>query len=103
MFLKLTLIHLGKVKIRAKKKVVDGVTYLDGSLMCDVDIDICYYRRPEVLAYLNEKFLGRTSKILTLNTLSGKLLIKEAGKIVGQKEEAEMNRITSFIPKLFGP
>ena len=89
-------------KTRAKKKVVDGVTYLDGSLMCDVDLDICYYRRPEVLAYLNDKFVGRTSKILTLNTLSGKLLIKESGKIVGQKEESEMNRITSFIPKVFG-
>ena len=74
-------------KTRAKKKVVDGVTYLDGALMCDVDLDICYYRRPEVLSYLEEKFFGRTSKILTLNTLSGKLLIKESGKIVGQKEK----------------
>ena len=27
-------------KIRAKKKEVDGITYLDGSLMCDVDLDI---------------------------------------------------------------
>ena len=27
-------------KIRAKKKDVNGVTYLDGSLMCDVDLDI---------------------------------------------------------------
>ena len=30
-------------KIRAKKSIVDGVTYLDGSLMMDVDLDICYY------------------------------------------------------------
>lgn len=36
-------------KIRAKKQVVDGVTYLDGSLMCDVDLDICYYNRQKVL------------------------------------------------------
>ena len=34
-------------KARAKKNVVDGVTYLDGDLMCDVDIDVCYYRRQE--------------------------------------------------------
>ena len=27
-------------KIRAKKKVVDDITYLDGSLMMDVDLDI---------------------------------------------------------------
>ena len=89
-------------KIRAKKKVVDGITYLDGSLMCDVDLDICYYRRPEVLQYLEEKFSGNTSKILTLNTLSTRLLIKECGKIVGEKSESEMNEITAIIPKMFG-
>tara|TARA_Y100000593_G_scaffold749_1_gene1442 strand:+ start:66419 stop:68965 length:2547 start_codon:yes stop_codon:yes gene_type:complete len=89
-------------KIRAKKKVVDGVTYLDGALMCDVDLDICYYKRGQVLKYLEEKFEGSTSKILTLNTLSTKLLIKECGKIVGQKPEAEMNEVTAMIPKMFG-
>ena len=64
-------------KIRAKKQVIDGITYLDGSLMCDVDLDICYYNRHKVLEYLENKFKGKTSKILTLNSLSGKLLIKE--------------------------
>ena len=89
-------------KIRAKKQVVDGVTYLDGSLMCDVDLDICYYNRPKVLQYLEEKFKGKTSKILTLNTLSGKLLIKECGKIVDEKSEQEMTEVSSLIPKVFG-
>jgi DNA polymerase III subunit alpha len=89
-------------KIRAKKTVVDGITYLDGSLMCDVDLDICYYRRPEVLKYIEEKFKGKTCKILTFNTLSSKLLIKEIGKIVGMKSEDEMNGVTSMIPKLHG-
>jgi len=89
-------------KIRAKKQVVDGVTYLDGSLMCDVDLDICYYNRPKVLQYLEEKFKGKTSKILTLNTLSGKLLIKECGKIIAEKSEQEMTEVSSLIPKVFG-
>ena len=89
-------------KIRAKKQVVDGITYLDGSLMCDVDLDICYYNRHRVLEYLETKFKGKTSKILTLNTLSGKLLIKECGKIVGEKSEEEMTAISSLIPKVFG-
>lgn len=89
-------------KIRAKKKEVDGVTYLDGSLMCDVDLDICYYRRQEVIKYLDEKFSGKTSKILTLNTLSGKLLMKECGKIVAEKKETEMNEVSGLIPKTFG-
>ena len=89
-------------KIRARKKVVDGVVYLDGSLMCDVDLDICYYNRHRVLKYLEEKFKGRTCKILTLNTLSSKLLIKECGKIAGSKTETEMNEISALIPKVFG-
>jgi DNA polymerase-3 subunit alpha len=89
-------------KTRAKKQIVDGVTYLDGSLMCDVDIDVCYYNRSKVLDYLETKFKGKTSKILTLNTLSGKLLMKECGKIVGGKDESEMNTVSSFIPKVFG-
>jgi len=89
-------------RIRAKKQVVDGITYLDGSLMCDVDLDICYYNRHKVLEYLEDKFKGKTSKILTLNTLSGKLLIKECGKIIGEKSEEEMTAISSLIPKIFG-
>ena len=89
-------------KTRAKKKVVDGVTYLDGSLMCDVDIDVCYHNRQRVLRYLEELFKGRTSKIITFNTLSSKLLIKECGKIVGEKTEQEMNTVSSLIPKVFG-
>ena len=43
-------------KIRAKKQVVDGITYLDGSLMAEVDLDICYYNRHKVLEYLENKF-----------------------------------------------
>jgi DNA polymerase-3 subunit alpha len=89
-------------KTRAKKKIVDGVTYLDGALMCDVDLDLCYYRRQEVIQYLESKFSGKTAKIVTMNTLSGKLLMKECGKIVAGKNETEMNMVSAMIPKLFG-
>tara|TARA_Y100000004_G_scaffold99739_1_gene111773 strand:- start:3958 stop:6570 length:2613 start_codon:yes stop_codon:yes gene_type:complete len=89
-------------KVRAKKKVVKGITYLDGSLMVDVDLDICYYNRQKVISYLNTKFTGKTSKILTLNTLNTKLLVKECGKIVGEHSEQEMNKVSAMIPKVFG-
>lgn len=89
-------------RIRAKKQVVDGVTYLDGSLMCDVDIDICYYNRNKVIQYLESQFQGKTAKILTLNTLSGKLLIKECGKIIAERSEMEMTSVSALIPKVFG-
>jgi len=89
-------------KIRAKKQIVDGITYLDGSLMCDIDVDICYYNRHKVIKFLEQLFSGRTSKILTLTTLSSKLLIKECGKIIEEKAETEMNTVSGLIPKVFG-
>ena len=89
-------------KIRAKKTIVNGITYLDGSLMPDVDLDIGYQDRIRVIEYLQTKFVGKTSKILTFNTLSGRLLIKECGKVVGNKAESEMTRISEMVPKVFG-
>jgi DNA polymerase-3 subunit alpha len=87
---------------RAKKQVVDGVTYLDGKMIADIDSDICYYRRKEVIKYLEEKYPQRTSKMLTVSTLSGKALIKDCGKIIGEKDETEMNKITALFTSKFG-
>lgn len=89
-------------KSRAKKTVVDDITYLDGSLLADVDNDISYDRRGEVIKYIEEKHKGKTCKILTLNTLSSKLCVKECGKIVGGFSEEEVNDISASIPKQFG-
>ncbi len=87
---------------RAKKIIKDDITYLDGSLLPDVDNDISYDRRAEVIKYIEQKHLGKTSKILTLNTLSSKLCIKECGKIVGGFSETDVNEVSDNIPKLFG-
>ena len=89
-------------KSRAKKIEHNGQIYLDGSLLADIDNDISYDRRAEVINYINEKYKGRTSKILTLNTLSGKLCIKECGKIVSELSETRVNEISDSIPKKFG-
>lgn len=89
-------------KSRAKKIVVDGETFLDGSLAPDVDNDIAYERRQEVIKYIEQKYLGKTCKILTLNTLSSKLCIKECGKLVGEMPESTVNEISDLIPKKFG-
>ena len=89
-------------KSRARKIEKGGITYLDGSLLADVDNDIAYERRAEVISYIDRKHPGRTAKILTLNTLSGKLCIKECGKIVGEFSEQEVNQISDTIPKKFG-
>lgn len=89
-------------KSRARKIEKDGISYLDGSLLADVDNDISYERRQEVIRYIENKYPGRTAKILTLNTLSGKLCIKECGKIVGNYSEQEVNVVSETIPKRFG-
>lgn len=89
-------------KTRAKKTVIDGITYLDGSLMPDIDVDFDYYQRYKVLEYVDSKYKGKTAKILTLNSLSSKLDIKEVGKVLGMKSEEEMSMVTSMIPKTHG-
>lgn len=89
-------------KSRAKKIKQDGITYLDGSLLADVDNDIAYEHRQKVIKYIEDKYPSRTCKILTLNTLSSKLCIKECGKLVGNLSEQEVNEVSDFIPKRFG-
>ena len=89
-------------KSRAKKFVYKGETYFDGSLMMDVDNDISYDRRHEVIKYIEEQYAGKTAKILTINTLTGKLCIKECGKIIEELSEDEVNHISSLIPKTHG-
>tara|TARA_R100000008_G_scaffold81978_1_gene65743 strand:- start:2073 stop:4688 length:2616 start_codon:yes stop_codon:yes gene_type:complete len=89
-------------RTRARKIEKNGVTYLDGSLLADVDNDIAYDRRSEVIEYIKRKYKGRTCKILNLVTLSGKLCIKEVGKLVGLLSEDEMNDVSDQIPVVFG-
>ena len=89
-------------KSRARKIEHEGETFLDGSLLADVDNDISYDRRLEVIKYIEKKYKGKTSKILTLNTLSGKLCMKECGKIVAELSEMEVNHISDSIPKHYG-
>ena len=89
-------------KSRAKKTEKDGVVYLDGSLLADVDNDIAYEHRQKVIEYIEKKNPNRTAKILTLNTLSSKLCVKECGKIVGDFSEKDVNLISDFINKKFG-
>jgi len=89
-------------KSRARKIEHEGEVFLDGSLLADIDNDISYDRRAEVIKYIEDKYEGRTSKILTLNTLSSKLCMKECGKIVEELSEIDVNQISDTIPKHFG-
>lgn len=87
---------------RTKLRIENGVTYINGDLAPDVDLDIEQTRRGEVVEFLKEMYPGKVCKISTMSTLSGKSLIKEIGKIVGGYSEEEMKKIADLIPKKFG-
>lgn len=89
-------------KNRAKKINHEGITYLDGSLLPDCDHDIEFQSRQKVIDFINQQFDGQTSKILTLNTLSGKACIKECLKIAEGCSEDEAAYVADSIPKKFG-
>jgi len=52
--------------------------------MPDIDMDFCYARRDEVIAYVNERY-GRdhVSQIITFGTLAAKAAIRDTGRAMG--------------------
>ena len=90
-------------KSRAKR-VTDknGKEFLVGSLLPDVDSDISYDQRHKVISYIEEQHKGKTAKILTFNTFSSKLCIKECVKYFDEASEERAMRISDSIPKLHG-
>ena len=90
-------------KSRAKK-VLDknGKEFLVGSLLPDVDSDISYEKRQQVIKYIEEVHKGKTAKILTFNTFSSKLCVREATKYFDGSKEDEAGRVSDMIPKLHG-
>jgi DNA polymerase-3 subunit alpha len=81
---------------------VDGLTFLEGALMPDVDCDISFEHREKVIEYIENKYSGRTAKILTFNTFSSKLCAREAAKYFLDAKEEEANAISDSIPKIHG-
>lgn len=90
-------------KSRAKKVYdIRNKEFLVGSLLPDVDSDISYEQRKDVIDYINRKHEGRTAKILTFNTFSSKLCIREATKYFDEASEGDANVVSDMIPKLHG-
>ena len=86
---------------RSKVAEVDGVQYLRGSL-ADVDSDFSFKRRKEVIDFLYNKYPGQISKIGTVSTLSGKILIKEVSKAYLNYNETDAKFLADQIDKVFG-
>lgn len=89
-------------KSRAKYKMIDGIKYIDGSLAPDIDQDIDFLRRQEVIDYLQVKYPNRTCKLLTTQTLSSKILIKEVLKKYEEANEEQANYASGLMEKIHG-
>lgn len=88
-------------EVRSKKKVIDGVTYLQGDLAPDVDLNLGG-ARDEIIEWLNKEYEGKVCQIAALGTLTGKVLIKEVYKTLEGVSEQEANRVSNLIDKHFG-
>ncbi|MGM9643150.1 MAG: DNA polymerase III subunit alpha [Eubacteriales bacterium] len=67
--------------------------------MPDFDIDFCYNRRDEVLAYVKEKYgEDRVSQIITFGTLAARAAIRDCGRALGMSY-AEVDEIAKLIPR----
>ena len=87
---------------RTKPKFIDGIMYGDGKAMADFDGDIEYYGRDKCIKRLEDKYKGKTSKILTLQYLTGKMALKDTIKSFLEYSESEALEISSEIEVLFG-
>lgn len=85
---------------RVNPKVIDGITYLEDC--ADVDLDISFLRRHEVIQYLSRRYPNKTCNIMTMNTLSGKLCVREVFKIVAEMGNSTVDHLSSCIERVFG-
>ncbi len=67
----------------------------------DIDIDICYNRRSEVIDYVVRKYgESNVAQIITFGTLGAKMAVRDVGRVLGYPYGA-VDRIARLIP--FGP
>src|SRR5579863_694652 len=66
--------------------------------MPDIDVDFCFERRDEVLAYVRKKYgADRVAQIITFGTIKGKQAIRDVGRVLGLSF-AETDRIVKLYP-----
>ncbi len=67
--------------------------------MPDIDIDFCYNRRDEVLAYVKDKYgSDRVSQIITFGTLAARAAIRDCGRALGMSY-ADVDEIAKLVPR----
>jgi DNA polymerase-3 subunit alpha len=87
---------------RAKCQIIDGVKHVDGSTMCDVDIDVEQARRPEAVKLIEDRYPGKTAHISTVQYLTSKTALKNTLKAYLEYSESDSKAITDCIEIVFG-
>ena len=70
--------------------------------MPDIDVDFCYNRRDEVIAYVADKY-GRdhVSQIITFGTLAARAAIRDVGRAIGMSY-ADVDVVARAVPQELG-
>jgi len=64
----------------------------------DIDIDFCYERRPEVIAYVTKKYgAENVAQIMTFGTLQARAAIRDVGRVLGMGYQ-DVDKIAKLIP-----
>ena len=67
--------------------------------MPDIDIDFCYARRDEMIAYVNERYgSDHVSQIITFGTLAAKAALRDTGRAMGMSY-ADTDIVARAVPK----
>ena len=70
--------------------------------MPDIDMDFCYNRREEVIAYVTEKYgRERVCQIVTFGTLAARAAIRDVGRVLGMPY-ADVDAVAKAIPRELG-
>ena len=70
--------------------------------MPDIDIDFCFERRTEVIAYVRQRFgADRVSQIITFGTMAAKAAVRDVGRALGLPY-GEVDRLAKLIPNELG-
>ncbi len=68
--------------------------------MPDIDIDFCYVRRPEVIAYVNRKYgADHVAQIITFGTMAARAVIRDVGRALAMPY-ADVDVVAKMVPNV---
>jgi len=88
-------------RARAGIKLVDGVVYLKGDLLADIDVNLGD-GRSAIVEWLKTVYPGKVANILNLSTFTTKILLKDVYKNLEEADEREARRIADMVEVKFG-